>query len=192
MNSKELILGALLLGAAYILFKGDPVQERVFTVPAGVSSRAPNGGIFKESQLANLGFVKYQGDWYHQTQFGPSNPAEDPRSPSWQEKLNAAIQGGYSIWNAVYGAGLMGNQPQNGTAGGTPGTGAGTVGVGAFCSDGANTPSFGGRGTCSHHGGMMRAGPRPVETYQPRQKAAKRLVGVGRARLLEDKPINLF
>ncbi|NDG32065.1 hypothetical protein EB118_18565, partial [bacterium] len=64
----------------------------------------PNGQRVPESQLPSLGYVLYQGKWYHQTQF-PAPAGTDNTSPSWLAYLNTAIQTGtqlYTTGMAIY------------------------------------------------------------------------------------------
>jgi hypothetical protein len=96
-QNKILLFGAIGVGA-YLLLSGKTGGsgggggQQMFTLPDG--RRVP------VSQLPSLGYVQYQGQWYHQSQLTvPNMPSgTDPNSPQWLNILNAALQAGTQLY----------------------------------------------------------------------------------------------
>lgn len=95
-QNKILIFGAIGVGA-YLLLSGkiggsSGSSGKMFTLP--------DGRQVPESQLPSLGYVQYQGQWYHQSQLTTANMPQgvDPNSPQWMNYLNTALQTGSQLY----------------------------------------------------------------------------------------------
>lgn len=96
-NNQIIILALLGLGVYFLMNRGKGTtnsgpRQRTYTLP--------DGRKVTESQLPSLGYVLYQGQWYHQSQFPVPNNAPagmTQSSPNWQQWLNTALSLGQQI-----------------------------------------------------------------------------------------------
>lgn len=54
-----------------------------------------------ETELPAMGYIKYKGIWYHQSQFQPSGQyaGTNPNSQQWQNILVSLISTGFDLYN---------------------------------------------------------------------------------------------
>jgi hypothetical protein len=104
MKNNVLIFGALALGAVFLLKGGTGGGGgQMFTVPAQFS---PTGVAVSVpvSQLPSLGFVLYNGSWYHSSQFPPpsgTNTGSGFNWANWASILQTGLQTGLTIYQAA-------------------------------------------------------------------------------------------
>jgi len=93
---------ALLLGGAALLVWAMQNQQQTSTNPPCSQRlvRLPDGRTVCETQLPSLGYILYNGNWYHQTQFQPSGQYSgiNPNSIDWFNVLTNIVQQGGEIW----------------------------------------------------------------------------------------------
>lgn len=106
-QNQILLFGAIGVGA-YLLLSGkfDGLGDTPPPPPGGGGSGGqmftlPDGRKVPVSQLPSLGYVQYQGQWYHQSQLTvPNMPSgTDPNSPQWLNIINIALQTGAQLYN---------------------------------------------------------------------------------------------
>lgn len=71
--------------------------------------RLPDGREVCETELPQMGYVLYNGSWYHQTQFEGTGQYEgvDTTSPRWYETLTNMINTGTNLFQLVEGTGIL-------------------------------------------------------------------------------------
>ncbi len=85
----------------------------------------PTGQTVCETQLPALGYILYNGQWFHRSQFQPPPQygGVNPNSQEWQNILIGLVNTGFNIYNLFSGTG-----GQSGPTGGGGTTGGGSGG----------------------------------------------------------------
>lgn len=90
-----LIVGAVGLGAYFLLNRSGGNgggQQAMF--------RLPDGRVVPESALPGLGYVRYQGQWYHYSALNQAG-GQNTNQAQWQNWVNAGttvLSSGIEIW----------------------------------------------------------------------------------------------
>lgn len=162
MDNKLLIVGAGLV-ALYYFTQGGAGNTPNGVPPSPQHRWVPGAGYVHESQLPQMGYVLWNGQWYHQTQFQVPNTGTyagtNPQSPQWLSILNGLIATGGNI--AQF---FIDNSGSFGGGGGNDQGGQGGQGIQGItnsrdlfsrsrCNNGKYSTSTGG-GTCSYNLGV--------------------------------------
>lgn len=102
---KKIVIGAAVL-AGFLLYSkgGDKTGSGPkYWVPAQYS---PTGQAIQvyESELPQYGFIRYQGQWYHSSQYPPPGTSANSTTMNWQQwaaLIQQGITSGMNIYTAV-------------------------------------------------------------------------------------------
>lgn len=99
MAKKALLIGAGVLALGLLMSNKSGCNGRKFNVPAQYS---PDGmaKVVCESDLPRYGFIQYQGNWYHSSQFPPPGVTQ-ANWTNWAQLVQQGINAGMSIYDAV-------------------------------------------------------------------------------------------
>jgi hypothetical protein len=175
MNNTILLIGGGLL-AAYLLSRqggmdptgGAPSPQHFFV---------PSAGWVHQSQLPAMGYIFWNGQWYHQTQFQVPQTGQfagtNPNSPQWLNILNGVLSTTGTLANffisnsgSLFGGGSGSGQGGQGGTGSSQGQGGqGIQSIGqitkspqkntfSVCANGRYTSNKN-PGRCSYNGGVL-------------------------------------
>lgn len=101
---KKLVIGGAILAAVLLMGqKGETGSGRKYWVPAQYS---PTGQAIEvyESDLPRYGFIQYQGQWYHSSQYPPQGISSNSSTMNWVQWAQIVQQGidaGLNVYTAV-------------------------------------------------------------------------------------------